>query len=1191
MIWPTPNDYAAAVRNPAAAFADPDLAAADVVLGRDGRPEAHSGDTAHVYQLCAEDGRSWAVKCFGRIDDGRPARYAAVRDAIGAQPFAVGFEHLADGIAVAGRRWPVLKMDWVEGASLYRVAKDRCDSPAVMDGLFKRWVQLARELRAAGVAHGDLQHANVLLVPGKWPGSYALKLVDYDAMYVPALAGVPTYEAGHPNYRHPGRDERSYSPDLDRFPLLAVATALKALAVRGPDLWRAHGSRDCLLFTAADFKNPGESKLMRRLWRSDDPALRALVGHLALACARPLADTPRLDDLCANGTPSISANEAKAVDAVLRPDTPSMAAFTLDDEPVIAAEVVEAEVIAAEAVAAFTLDDEPPAGGRVEQQKARRRPDGAGASPKSAGAPRRPLTPVPVATDDEDEDERSRLRPKRRPEPAGNGLLLAAAVVFGLMVLVGGGIAAWLLTRERPAETTTPADEPTPAPAPNPPPTTPNPAPQPNPEPPHVGPPGFHRVWARPIDNGRFDARPLIALDGRAAFVAYDRRVYGFDGRTGAPRKSFLGKAPVSVLGLWALPNDRVAVSGEPLFDLHAMDGRTGEPVPLLDRPPFPAGGVPAGVEYQVSPDGRYVFAGQRGFQRGVTSTPAPYRVVEAGTGNVVASGDWAFGTVRFTADGARVLMAETSGRVRWVSLKTGGTEAEWAFGPGMPLLGGVSADGALFTYLGTPSGMPLDCYLMDGKTGQALRRVGLHFSGEHGTLTADGKYLVGITNEPPTFRDFFAVVADARTGEVLVRTPLDGTINDLQRASFTPDGRTFALYHRGKKELQMYELRGAIPASTAAVPVAVGPVPGAAPPGGAVGVVPPLPPPPFLPPGGGLPPAPVLRQAWKGAIPGAAVNQIPVTPTFTRDGATVVVSGGLAGTVLTFDAKTGAAGAVFDGHKVQGGTSWVSPVGNDRVASGGFDYKSAVWDVKTGRSVDAVTFPDLPPLPAGLPGHAGLTFAVSPGGRYTAQARREAARAGVVPGPLRVLDTTTGRVVVSADWNGGQVVFAADESRALVLDGLGKAAWYKLPSGEADGGWAAGAGRPAETARVLGVTADGETVLYHGPLGGRATGVYLLEGRTGRVVRSVDAAAPYQRSYSALSPDGRYVAMGVIDFAAGAHWHVDVFETAGWRLVGRCSSAEGGKREPPQFAFTPDGKGLCCAYPGAKEVAMFALP
>jgi hypothetical protein len=121
-----------------------------------------------------------------------------------------------------------------------------------MDGLFKRWVQLARELRAAGAAHGDLQHANVLLVPGKWPGSYQLKLVDYDAVYLPALADTPSYETGHPNYRHPERNERSYSPDLDRFPLLVVAAALKALAVRGPDLWRAHGTRDGLLFTTAD---------------------------------------------------------------------------------------------------------------------------------------------------------------------------------------------------------------------------------------------------------------------------------------------------------------------------------------------------------------------------------------------------------------------------------------------------------------------------------------------------------------------------------------------------------------------------------------------------------------------------------------------------------------------------------------------------------------------------------------------------------------------------------------------------------------------------------------------------------------------------------------------------------------------------------------------------------------------------
>ena len=74
----------------------------------------------------------------------------------------------------------------------------------------------------------------------------------------------------------------------------------------------------------------------------------------------------------------------------------------------------------------------------------------------------------------------------------------------------------------------------------------------------------------------------------------------------------------------------------------------------------------------------------------------------------------------------------------------------------------------------------------------------------------------------------------------------------------------------------------------------------------------------------------------------------------------TLILTGGLAGTIHTFDAKTGAAGTVLDAHKGPGGVGWLAPVGADRVVSRGFDLKSATWDTKTGKPADDVKFPDL---------------------------------------------------------------------------------------------------------------------------------------------------------------------------------------------------------------------------------------
>ena len=71
-------------------------------------------------------------------------------------------------------------------------------------------------LRQAEVAHADQQHGNVLLVPIAEMAQLRLKLIDYDGMYVLALAGIPSGELRHPSYQHPQRlREGICSPRVD----------------------------------------------------------------------------------------------------------------------------------------------------------------------------------------------------------------------------------------------------------------------------------------------------------------------------------------------------------------------------------------------------------------------------------------------------------------------------------------------------------------------------------------------------------------------------------------------------------------------------------------------------------------------------------------------------------------------------------------------------------------------------------------------------------------------------------------------------------------------------------------------------------------------------------------------------------------------------------------------------------------
>src|SRR5208283_5129271 len=95
-------------------------------------------------------------------------------------PFMVEFQFLEQGIRIRNQWYPVLKMHWVEGFTLNGFVKEHLDKPQVLQTLCQIWVKLALRMRQASLAHCDLQHGNVLLVPGKQAGTLSVRLVDYD---------------------------------------------------------------------------------------------------------------------------------------------------------------------------------------------------------------------------------------------------------------------------------------------------------------------------------------------------------------------------------------------------------------------------------------------------------------------------------------------------------------------------------------------------------------------------------------------------------------------------------------------------------------------------------------------------------------------------------------------------------------------------------------------------------------------------------------------------------------------------------------------------------------------------------------------------------------------------------------------------------------------------------------------------
>jgi hypothetical protein len=71
-------------------------------------------------------------------------------------------------------------------------------------------------LRDAEIAHGDLQHGNIIVEHGH------LRLVDHDGLFVPEMAGWTSSEVGHQHYQHPARDAAFFNKHLDNFSAIVI---------------------------------------------------------------------------------------------------------------------------------------------------------------------------------------------------------------------------------------------------------------------------------------------------------------------------------------------------------------------------------------------------------------------------------------------------------------------------------------------------------------------------------------------------------------------------------------------------------------------------------------------------------------------------------------------------------------------------------------------------------------------------------------------------------------------------------------------------------------------------------------------------------------------------------------------------------------------------------------------------------
>jgi serine/threonine protein kinase len=295
---PTSSDYQDAIQNPKSCFDHPELQRSRPEVDKLGLPRPFSGSFAVVFPVTLGN-KKWGVRCFTTYHPDQELRYERISQHLSQHPlpYTVPFEFISRGIKVRGNWHPILKMEWVDGESLLKYVEKNLDKPQEIQKAALQFRKLTCDLKGIGIAHGDLQHGNIIMVNG------CFRLVDYDGMFVPGLEGLQSNELGHPNYQHPKRTSKDFGPYLDNYSAWCIYVSLMALAA-DPGLWHRIGAGDeHICFRKRDFEDPDSSPVIRALEEVRDDDLRKLVDLFKSIIYCPeLRLIPSLDGIQLPGT-------------------------------------------------------------------------------------------------------------------------------------------------------------------------------------------------------------------------------------------------------------------------------------------------------------------------------------------------------------------------------------------------------------------------------------------------------------------------------------------------------------------------------------------------------------------------------------------------------------------------------------------------------------------------------------------------------------------------------------------------------------------------------------------------------------------------------------------------------------------------------------------------------------------------